>query len=127
MHGGGGAPKQVNDSQWRQMQKYYRDHPEAGGYLYLALRAPNDEWNGFYADYVYPLIDELIRQFRLFGDIDPNKVFIMGYSHGGYGAYAIGPEDAGPLRRHPCQRRGGNGRRNHTQNASHHSVHSDGR
>jgi predicted esterase len=90
MHGGGGAPKQVNDSQWRQMQRYYRDHPEVGGYLYLALRAPNDTWNGFYDNYVYPLIDNLILQFRLFGDIDPDKVFIMGYSHGGYGAYAIG-------------------------------------
>jgi hypothetical protein len=61
MHGGGGAPKQVNDSQWKQMQRYYRDHPEAGGYLYLALRAPNDTWNGFYDNYVYPLIDNLIR------------------------------------------------------------------
>jgi hypothetical protein len=95
MHGGGGAPKAVNDSQWKQMQGYYKDHPEAGGYIYLALRAPNDEWNGFYADYVYPLIDVLIRQFRLFGDIDPDKVFIMGYSHGGYGAYAIGPKMPG--------------------------------
>jgi hypothetical protein len=74
------------------MQRYYKDHPESGGYLYVALRAPNDEWNGFYADYVYPLIDELILQFRLFGDISPDKVFIMGYSHGGYGAYAIGPK-----------------------------------
>ncbi|HWW03096.1 MAG TPA: transglutaminase domain-containing protein [Candidatus Acidoferrum sp.] len=92
MHGGGGAPKEVNDSQWKRMQGYYKDHPEAGGYIYLALRAPNDEWNGFYADYVYPLIDVLICQFRLFGDIDPDKVFIMGYSHGGYGAYAIGPK-----------------------------------
>ncbi len=92
MHGGGGAPKEVNDSQWKHMQIYYKDHPEAGGYLYLALRAPNDSWNGFYDDYVYPLIDNLVRQFRLFGDIDPDKVFIMGYSHGGYGAYAIGPK-----------------------------------
>jgi pimeloyl-ACP methyl ester carboxylesterase len=92
MHGGGGAPKAVNDSQWKHMQVYYRDHPEAGGYLYLALRAPNDSWNGFYDTYVYPLIDNLILQFRLFGDINPDKVFIMGYSHGGYGAYAIGPK-----------------------------------
>lgn len=92
MHGGGGAPKELNDSQWRHMQIYYKDHPEAGGYLYLALRAPNDTWNGFYDDYVYPLIDNLILQFRLFGDVDPDKVFIMGYSHGGYGAYAIGPK-----------------------------------
>ena len=92
MHGGGGAPKAVNDSQWKQMQGYYKDHPESGGYLYLALRAPNDTWNGFYDDYVYPLVDNLVRQFRLCGDIDPDKVFIMGYSHGGYGAYAIGPK-----------------------------------
>jgi predicted peptidase len=92
LHGGGGAPKELNDSQWRHMQVYYKDHAEAGGYLYLALRAPNDTWNGFYDDYVYPLIDNLILQFRLFGDIDPDKVFIMGYSHGGYGAYAIGPK-----------------------------------
>lgn len=92
MHGGGGARKEVNDSQWRHMQIYYRDHPEAGGYLYVALRAPNDSWNGFYDVYVYPLVANLIGQFLLFGDVDPNKVFIMGYSHGGYGAFAIGPK-----------------------------------
>jgi pimeloyl-ACP methyl ester carboxylesterase len=39
------------------------------------------------------LIDNLIRQFTLFGDVDCNKVFIMGYSHGGYGAFAIGPKE----------------------------------
>lgn len=92
MHGGGNAPQELNDSQWRHMQIYYKDHPEAGGYLYVALRAPNNTWNGFYDVYVYPLIANLTRQFRLYGDIDPNKVFIMGYSHGGYGAYAIGPK-----------------------------------
>jgi predicted esterase len=93
MHGGGGAPKEVNDSQWRIMQRYYRDHPEAGGYLYVAPRAPNDTWNGFYDDYVYPLIANLIHEFVLFADVDPNKVFLMGYSHGGYGAFAIGPKE----------------------------------
>lgn len=92
MHGGGGGPKEMNDSQWKVMQRYYKDHPEAGGYLYLALRAPNDTWNGFYDVYVYPLVANLINQFLLFGDVDPNKVFIMGYSHGGYGAFAIGPK-----------------------------------
>jgi predicted esterase len=93
MHGGGGTAKEVNDSQWKVMQHYYRDHCEAGGYLYVALRAPNDTWNGFYDDYVYPLIDNLVRQFALFGGVDVNKVFIMGYSHGGYGAFAIGPKE----------------------------------
>ena len=92
MHGGGGAPQELNDSQWVKMGSYYRDHPEVGGYRYVALRAPNNEWNGFYTGYVYPLIVNLVRQFVVFGDVDPNKVFLMGYSHGGYGAFAIGPK-----------------------------------
>ena len=92
MHGGGGAPKQVNDSQWEIMQRYYKDHPEVTGYKYLALRAPNDTWNGFYDDYVPPLVINLIRQFALFGDVDPDQVFLIGYSHGGYGAFFIGPK-----------------------------------
>lgn len=92
MHGGGNAGKEVNDSQWRVMQHYYRDHPECGGYRYVALRAPNDTWNGFYDVHVYPLVANLIRQFVLFGDVDPDKVFLLGYSHGGYGAFAIGPK-----------------------------------
>ncbi len=92
MHGGGGAPQRVNDSQWRIMQRYYRDHPEVSGYLYLALRAPNNSWNGFYDDYVYPLIANLIRQQVLCAGVDSDKVNLIGYSHGGYGAFAIGPK-----------------------------------
>jgi len=92
MHGGGGTTQEFNDRQWRHMQIYYRDHPEAGGYMYLALRAPDNTWNGLYTSYTYPLIQNLLRQYTLFADIDPNKKFIMGYSHGGYGAFAIGPK-----------------------------------
>jgi hypothetical protein len=93
MHGGGGAPKRVNDGQWTGMfEHYYKDHPEAGGYIYLALRAPNDEWNGFYDDAICPLVERLIRQFVLFGDVDPDRVYTLGASHGGYGAFVIGPK-----------------------------------
>lgn len=92
MHGGGGTAQRVNDSQWRHMQIYYKDQPQVEGYKYLALRAPNNTWNGFYDDYVYPLIENLIRQQVVLGDIDSNKVFLIGYSHGGYGAFAIGPK-----------------------------------
>ncbi len=92
LHGGGGAPQRLNDSQWKQMQNYYKDQPDVTGYKYLALRAPNNTWNGFYDDYVYPLIENLILQCVVFADVDPNKVFLLGYSHGGYGAFAIGPK-----------------------------------
>ncbi len=73
MHGGGGVAKAVNDQQWSVMQVYYKDHPELGGYRYVALRAPNDAWNGFYDDAICPLVTELIRQFLLFGDVDPTR------------------------------------------------------
>ena len=92
LHGGGGAPKALNDSQWKIMQRYYRDQASVTGYQYLALRAPNDVWNGFYDDYVPPLVVNLIRQFLLFGDVDSDRVYLMGYSHGGYGAFFIGPK-----------------------------------
>ncbi len=92
MHGGGGVPKRVNDSQWRHMQVYYEDQPAVGGYLYCALRAPTDEWNGFYTDYFYPVIEKLIRQFVVCDDVDPDRVVAIGYSHGGYGAFAVGPK-----------------------------------
>jgi hypothetical protein len=92
MHGGGGVPKNVNDSQWEIMKKYYKDQDSVEGYVYIALRAPNDVWNGFYDDYMCPLTIKLIRQFTLFAEADANKVFLMGYSHGGYGAFFIGPK-----------------------------------
>ena len=88
-----GVRRQVNDSQWRIMQRYYKDHPEQGGYLYLALRAPTDAWNGFYTGYVYPLIARLIRQILVC-----RKSTRTRFSHRlfprRYGAFAIGPKMA---------------------------------
>ncbi len=93
MHGGGGTTKQVNDGEWNYMfSTYYRDHPESGGYVYLALRAPNDVWNGFYDDAICPLVEKLIKEFVLFAEVDPDRVYTLGASHGGYGAFVIGPK-----------------------------------
>ena len=93
MHGGGGEPREVNDGEWHWMfNSYYKDHPEAGGYVYLALRAPNDAWNGFYDDAISPLIERLILQFVKFAEVEPNRVYVCGASHGGYGAFVIGPK-----------------------------------
>jgi len=73
MHGGGGAPKKVNDDQWKIMERYYKDQPSVTGYKYLALRAPNDTWNGFYDEYVPPLIMNLIRQFLVLVTLTPTR------------------------------------------------------
>lgn len=90
MHGGGNAPKKVNDSQWKIMQEYYR----VSDCIYIAPRAPTDAWNGFYTGYVYPLIARLIRAVNLFEEVNPDRVYLIGYSHGGYGAFSIGPKMA---------------------------------
>jgi hypothetical protein len=95
MHGGGNAPASLNDQQWRAMFKRYKDHPEVGGYVYLSLRAPNDTWNGFYDDAICPLVERLIRQFVVLADVNPDKVYTLGASHGGYGAFVIGPKMPG--------------------------------
>lgn len=93
MHGGGGTTQEFNDSQWKHMQIYYKDQLDLpGGYKYIALRAPNNTWNGFYDNYVYPLVEKLIRQHLLYSDVDSDKVYAIGYSHGGYGAFSIGPK-----------------------------------
>ena len=93
MHGGGGTTKEINDAQWRGMLNgYYKEHPEAGGYIQLALRAPNDEWDGFYDGAISPLIEKLILQFAKYGEVDVNKVYACGASHGGYGTFVIGPK-----------------------------------
>ena len=41
MHGGGNAPKRVNDSQWENQKRLYR--PKEG--VYVAPRAPTNTWN----------------------------------------------------------------------------------
>jgi hypothetical protein len=92
MHGGGSVPKAMHDRAWKGFFQRYREHPEAGGYLYMSLRAPNDTWNGFYDDAICPMIDNLVKQMIVHADVNPDKVAIMGYSHGGYGAFVIGPK-----------------------------------
>src|SRR5207248_10961685 len=82
----------VNDSQWTILEGRYRDQSAVSGCRYLALRAPSDGWHGFYDDFVPPLSTNLIRQCTHFRDVDPDKVFLIGYSHGGYGAFFIGPK-----------------------------------
>ncbi len=126
MHGGGNAPKEVNDSQWRVMQHYYRDHPEVGGYLYLALRAPNDTWNGFYDDYVYPLVDNLRAAVFAFRRRGPRQGLHHGLLARRLRRFCHRPQGTRSLRRHSRQRRRAHRRRNHRQDSAQHCFHLHG-
>ena len=87
MHGGGGAPARVNDQQWRNQIRLYE--PEEG--VYVAPRAPSDTWNLWHRGHIDPLFDRLITNMIVFEDVDPNKVYLMGYSAGGDGVYQLAP------------------------------------
>ena len=90
MHGGGGAPPQVNDQQWENQKKLYR--PEEG--VYVAPRAPTDTWNLWHQGHIDELFRELVRDMVVFEDVNPDRVYVMGYSAGGDGVYQLAPRMA---------------------------------
>ena len=87
MHGGGGAPPHVNDGQWKNQMRLYK--PKEG--IYLCPRAPTDTWNLWHQSHIDPLFDRLIENMIIFEDVDPDKVYLMGYSAGGDGVYQLAP------------------------------------
>jgi dienelactone hydrolase len=90
MHGGGNAPPRVNDGQWRNQQRLYE--PAEG--VYVAPRAPTDTWNLWHEPHIDKLFDRLIEDMVLIHDVDPNRVYLMGYSAGGDGVYQLAPRMA---------------------------------
>ncbi len=90
LHGGGDAPKRVNDSQWENQKKLYKI-PEG---VYLAPRAPNDAWNMWFQDHIDAMFDRLIQDMIIFENVNPNRVYLMGYSAGGDGLYRMAPRMA---------------------------------
>ena len=90
MHGGGSAPAAVNDQQWKNQISLYR--PKEG--IYVAPRAPTDTWDLWQQAHIDVLFDRLIENFVAIKGVNPNKVYVMGYSAGGDGTYQLAPRMA---------------------------------
>jgi pimeloyl-ACP methyl ester carboxylesterase len=90
MHGGGGAPPQVNDQQWQNQIRLYQ--PEEG--IYVAPRAPTDTWNLWHEGHIDPLFVRLIEGMVATRGVDPDRVYLMGYSAGGDGVWQLAPRMA---------------------------------
>lgn len=90
LHGGGGAPPQVNDQQWRNQIRLYQP---AEGY-YVAPRAPTDTWNLWHQEHIDALFDRLIANYVICRGVDPNRIYLLGYSAGGDGVYQLAPRMA---------------------------------
>ncbi len=91
LHGGGGSDTpDLNDSQWMQMATYYGNNVKQG--IYINPRGVRDTWDTHANPESFPLYDRLIENMIAFYDVDPNRVYIMGFSAGGDGVYMITPK-----------------------------------
>jgi hypothetical protein len=90
LHGGGGAPAAVNDQQWENQKRLYT----VSEGVYLAPRAPTNTWNLWHQSHIDMFFTRLIENLVAFEHVDPNRVYVLGYSAGGDGVYQIGPRMA---------------------------------
>jgi pimeloyl-ACP methyl ester carboxylesterase len=90
LHGGGNAPPKVNDQQWENQRTLY---PIKEGFC-IVPRAPTNTWNLWHEDHIDNLLDSLIRYAVILEDVNPNKVYILGYSAGGDGVFQLAPRMA---------------------------------
>ena len=90
MHGGGNTAKAVNDQQWRNQMTLYR--PAEG--VYIAPRAAVDDWNMWFRPHIDTLFAKIIQCAVSELDVNPNKVYLTGYSAGGDGTYRMAPRMA---------------------------------
>ena len=93
MHGGGGAPVEVNESQWKNQIKLGQGYAPAEG-IYLAPRAPTDTWNLWHEAHIDAFFDRLVQNLIVLEKVNPNRVYIMGFSAGGDGVYQLAPRMA---------------------------------
>ena len=87
MHGGGGVAARTNDGQWENQKRLYQ--LEEG--IYLAPRAPTNTWNLWHQGHIDDFFLRLISNMVAFEGVDPDRVFLMGYSAGGDGVYQLAP------------------------------------
>ncbi len=90
LHGGGAAPQVVNDQQWRNQAHLYK--PAEG--IYVAPRAPTDTWNLWHEGHVDPMFERLIENYVAVRGVNPDKVYLLGYSAGGDGVWQLAPRMA---------------------------------
>jgi hypothetical protein len=87
LHSGGQTL--ANEQGYENMKAHYRLSVDDG--IYVAVRGVRETYNTHFNPESYPLYDRLIQNMILFKNVDPNRVYLMGYAAGGDGVYGIAP------------------------------------
>ena len=90
LHGGGQTEPAVNEKQWVRHQNLY----EVSEGIMFVPRSPTNTWNMWHQDHIDPLFNRIIQNMIMLYEVDPNKVYLMGYSAGGDGVYQLAPRMA---------------------------------
>ncbi len=88
LHGGGQGAESMNDSQWRNIIPFEKNGFRSGT-IAVAPRGITNTWNLHFVDESYPAITRLVENYIIFKNVNPNKVYLMGFSAGGDGTYAL--------------------------------------
>ena len=90
LHGGGGAPASLNDQQWENQKVLYQPQ----GAVYLCPRGITNTWDLHFRPEDDTFYRQIIMMMQAYCDVNPNKVYIMGYSAGGDGVWRLAPRMA---------------------------------
>ncbi len=90
LHGGGNTPKEVNDQQWQNQWRLYT--PKEG--IYICPRAPYNDWDMHFKKGLDEFYKDIILYAYTHLKVNPDKVYIMGYSAGGDGVWRLAPRMA---------------------------------
>ena len=88
LHGGGQGSAQMNDSQWKDIIPFLQGGFQ-NGTIAVACRGITNTWNLHFVSESYPAIARLIEDYIIFRGVDPNRVYLIGFSAGGDGTYQL--------------------------------------
>lgn len=90
LHGGGTVPAEVNDQQFDNQKYLY----EPANSLYFVPRAPYNAWNMWCKPKLDQFYEAIIQMCMAQANINPDRVYLMGFSAGGDGVWRMAPRMA---------------------------------
>lgn len=92
LRGGGVEDDKAAEQQFEAMQDYYKRGIESG--IYIVPQPLKACWDEHYRPESFLFYDHIIEDAIAFYNADPNRVYLLGFSSGGDGVYAISPRYA---------------------------------